>query len=149
MATEAYTPFLQRFQSIVGGAHRMVHVDLEPAADFVKAISAPVTEVGTFYFDGEAPANWLEGLEKFRSVMLKENSDGLLGACAGTTYESDNEREGVKGKAAVLLIGWESVEKHMAFRETATFKDNVHLLRAGVQKAEVHHVKFLSFVAGQ
>jgi hypothetical protein len=35
----------------------------------------------------------------------------------GTTYE-EIEREGVKGKGAILLIGWESRDEHMAFRDT-------------------------------
>ncbi|EME77976.1 uncharacterized protein MYCFIDRAFT_70693 [Pseudocercospora fijiensis CIRAD86] len=148
IATEVYQPFLQRFLTMTAGAPRMIHADMQPESEFSRAVAAPVTEVATFYFDGEAPADYLEGVEKFRQVIEKDGADGYLGACVGSTYEDDNEREGVKGQAAVVLIGWESVDKHMAFRETSSFKDNIKWLRNGAQKIEMHHVQFMEFVAG-
>ncbi|KAI5361325.1 hypothetical protein Slin14017_G080580 [Septoria linicola] len=148
MATEAYTPFLNRFLTIAGGKPTMVHADLEPAGDFSKAISAPVTEVATFYFGGDAPEGYLDGVLKFRNVINSEGSDGFLGAAAGVTHEDTvkSPKDGHEGKAAVLAIGWESVEKHMAFRETKTFKDNIHYLRNGAKEVEMHHVQFMKFV---
>jgi hypothetical protein len=148
MATEGYQPFLQRFLTIAGGKPSMVHADLEPAGDVTRAMAAPVTEVATFYFGGEAPADYIQGVHKFRDILEKEKSDGYLGAAIGITHE-EIEREGVEGKGAVLIIGWESVEKHMAFRESSTFKDNIALLRNGAQKVEMHHVQFMNFVPGQ
>ncbi len=52
---------------------------------------------------------------------------GVLGAAAGLSHE-ELESEGVKGTAAMLLIGWESVDAHMAFQRTQLFKDSVGLL---------------------
>lgn len=43
----------------------------------------------------------------------------------------------MKGKAVVLVIGWESKEAHLAFRETDTFKENIHFLRQGMGGAEM------------
>lgn len=148
MATEAYQPFLQRFLSITDGAPSMVHADLEPSGDALKALSAPVTEVATFYFDGEPSQSYASGLTKFREVIEKGNIEGFLGGAAGVTYE-EVEREGSKGKAAILVVGWNSIESHMKFRETETFKENVGLLRDGIKGAEMHHVQFLNFAAAQ
>ena len=61
------------------------------------------------------------------------DADGYLDYAVGITHET-LEKEGVKGKAAVLLIGWQSREAHMAFRETQSFKDNIHLLRSTSKK---------------
>lgn len=147
MAAEEYKPFLNRFLTIANGKPTMVHADLKPEGDLSRALSAPVTEVATFYFGGQAPPDYLEGVLKFRDILNKEQSDGFLGAAAGVTHEDDVEREGVKGKAAVLLIGWESVDKHMAFRESSTFKENIGLLRNGASKIEMHHVQFMDLLA--
>ena len=55
----------------------------------------------------------------------------------------DVEYEGKKGKAYVGVLGWESVEAHMSFRETQAFKDIIHLLRDDPLGLEVHHTKFV------
>lgn len=150
MATEEYKPFLNRFLGIVGGDLSLIHADLEPSGELQKAISAPVTEVATFYFGSDgAPEGYLEGVEKFKKIMEKEKSDGYIAGAIGLTVEDNVKspaKEDVEGKAAVLIIGWESVEKHMQFRETATFKDNIHYLRNGAKDIEMHHVAFLNFV---
>lgn len=164
----------------------MLHVDFEPSDTFTKAtISAPVTEVATFYFDpssSSATATTPEAnVLKFRDVVnaAGKEIDGFWGAAAGVSHETDVKSlstEGVSGTAVVLVLGWESVEKHMAFRydfffflffflplffffllihrrltnlasrETSIFKDNVHLFAEGVKELEVHHVPFLEFV---
>jgi hypothetical protein len=150
MKTEAYQPFLQRFLSIVGdGPLTMHHADLEPAGDVRRAMAAPVTEIATFYFGGDAPSDYLDGVHKFRDILEKEGSDGYLGAAIGITHEDNVEKDGHKGKGAVLIIGWESVLKHMAFRETSTFRDNIKYLRNGAKTLEMHHVQFMGFVKEQ
>lgn len=151
MATEAYQPFLKRFLTIAGGAPSMLHVDFEPAGSYTKATSAPVTEVATFYFGSkEAPADYLDGVRKFAEIFDDKEitSAGFLGAALGLSHEDNlkSPKEGLEGRAAVLVIGWESVEAHMKVRETQLFKDNIHLLRNGVKDAEVHHVQLMNFV---
>ena len=143
MASNAYGPFLKRFESIMGDPAKIIHVDLIPEGGFTRSLSAPVTEVATFYFDGEPPADCQEQATKF--AELCEKSADLLGWSYGVTYE-EIEREGVKGKGGVLTIGWKSVEDHMKFRETSTFKDNISMLRQTAKKIEMHHVAFMNFV---
>jgi heme-degrading monooxygenase HmoA len=56
---------------------------------------------------------------------------------------NDVGKEGVKqGSAVVGLLGWDSKEAHMAFRETELFKENVHLLREKNGGIELGHVPF-------
>ncbi|SMY28711.1 unnamed protein product [Zymoseptoria tritici ST99CH_1A5] len=148
MSTPTYKPFVDRILALIDGAPSMIHTDLEPAASVAPALAAPVTEIATFYFGGEAPEDYISGVHKFRDILEKEKSDGYLGAAIGLTVE-EVEREGHKGKGAVLVIGWESVEKHMAFRETGTFKENIGLLRNGAKTLEMHHVPFMEFVREQ
>ncbi|CAK4000932.1 Hypothetical predicted protein [Lecanosticta acicola] len=143
--TGAYKPFLQRFMTIVDGEPTICHVDFKPDGALPRALSAPVTEVATFYFAGEAPKDYLEKATRFLANNEGEKVDGYLGGAVGTTYE-EIEREGVKGKGAVLVIGWSSVEAHMKFRETSTFKDNIQLLRQGAQKISMNHVPFMTFI---
>lgn len=100
----------------------MLHVDFEPSDTFTKATtSAPVTEVATFYFDPSSTTTPEANVLKFRDVVnaAGKEIDGFWGAAAGVSLESDVKSlstEGVSGTAVVLVLGWESVEKHMAFR---------------------------------
>ncbi|KAK0312212.1 hypothetical protein LTR01_003126 [Friedmanniomyces endolithicus] len=103
------------------------HVEFRPFTAFMRATEAPVTEVATFYFDGSAPTGVLDRFTRFREVLNKQHVSGVLGAAAGLSHE-ELESEGVKGTAAVLLIGWESVDAHMAFQKTELFKNSVGLL---------------------
>lgn len=76
----------------------------------MKSFSAPATEVATFYFDGQPPNDYLEVAEGFLKDCEKEGVDGVLSWAVGLTHE-EIEKEGVKGKGAMLAIGWESVDK--------------------------------------
>lgn len=44
--------------------------------------------------------------------------------------------------AYVAVIEWESVERHLAFRETEAFKKVIDPLRKATTGAELHHVAF-------
>lgn len=106
----------------------MLHVDFEPSNTFTKATaSATVTEVATFYFDPSSSSATPEAnVLKFRDIVnaAGKEIDGFWGAAAGVSYESDVKSlstEGVSGTAVVLVLGWESVEKHMAFRYVFSF----------------------------
>lgn len=44
--------------------------------------------------------------------------------------------------AYVAVIEWESVERHIAFRETEAFKKVIGPLRKATTGAELHHVVF-------
>jgi len=144
MASDAYGPFMKKFGSILDGDVTIVHADFKPEGAALKAFSAPVTEVLTLYFDDEPPSDYLNSVgEAAKSV---EGSDGFLGFAAGITHE-EIEKDGVKGKGAVVLGGWQSLEAHKAFRETKAFKDVVGTLRSTSKgPPSVWHVQFMKSV---
>ena len=144
MAAEHYKPFAKKFQSIMSEDPHLFHVDFQPDGGLQAAMSGPVTEIATFYFDGGPPDDARESCAKFIDICEKEGNVMVSGWSYGITHE-EIEREGVKGKGAVLTIGWESVQAHMDFRETKTFKDNIHLLRMTAKKIEMHHTQFMNF----
>lgn len=143
MAQDSYQPFLDSFKSITTDKVSLFHADLQPAGAVSKALSAPVTEIATFYFGGEAPSDYLEGVLKFGQATEAANPEGYLGSAVGLIHE-EVEKDGHKGKGAVLVVGWSSVDAHMKFRETQTFKDQAPALRNGVKTADVVHVALLS-----
>jgi len=59
----------------------------------------------------------------------KKRPDGYFGYAFGETVEEIAKDGGKDGKAVILWIGWESKEKHMEFRQTEVFKENIRLLR--------------------
>lgn len=122
------------------------HVDFEPFEDLAKAIAAPVTEVARFYFDDGPPADYMDGFLKVLEILKKEPGEGLHAAVAGVTYE-ELEYEGVKGKVVILVVGWQSVDAHKAFKETQTFKDIIGPLRSSAKTYEAHHTKFMDLSA--
>ncbi|KAL1747082.1 hypothetical protein HDZ31DRAFT_80776 [Schizophyllum fasciatum] len=126
---------------IFPGGGRVFHVDFTPHEEFIKAIKAPVTEVSTYYFEDGPPADYLDKLFSLRPVV--EKVDGIIASAAGITYE-ELEYEGVKGKAVVLVAGWQSAETHAAFKETAAYKENAALLQRSAKKQEVYHVAFVN-----
>ncbi|TKA69430.1 hypothetical protein B0A55_07630 [Friedmanniomyces simplex] len=125
--TPDYEPVVASIGKIRGSPYTPYHVDFRPFTAFMRATEAPVTEVATFYFDGSAPTAVLDRFTRFREVLSKQQVSGVLGAAAGLTHE-ELDSEGVRGTAAVLVIGWESVDAHLAFQKTQLFKDSVHLL---------------------
>ncbi|KAL9131655.1 MAG: hypothetical protein Q9217_000466 [Psora testacea] len=141
-----YEPFVKHLMSIVDGEVEMRHASLEPhpPSPAVSGTRSPVTEVLTAYVE-KKDEGVAENFGQLGQVVLSK-ADGSKAISAGWVIEEvqhDNFGQGKKGNAYVMLIGWESKEKHMAFRETQDFKDNVHLVRGGeVKGMEVHHTSF-------
>lgn len=145
MKSDAYGPFFKTFGTIIGGDISLIHVDFQPEGGATKAMGAPVTEVATFHFDGAPPDDAYDSCKKFIEICEKEAEQKVYGWSYGITHE-EIEKDGVKGKGAVLLIGWDSREDHMAFRETDVFKQNIQLLRQTAKGIEMHHTTFMNFV---
>jgi heme-degrading monooxygenase HmoA len=140
IASEAYGPHLQRCATIMAGPVEIAHVDFEPAGALGRALGAPVTEIATFYCEGEPGGEWMGNAAKAREWLAREGAEaGYLDVAYGITHE-EVEYKGVKGKAAVIAVGWTSKEAHMGFRETQTFKENIGLLRGEAKAIEMHHV---------
>ena len=75
---------------------------------------------------------------------MKEHAEGFRSAIGGWVVE-EQEHESVDGKAKayVSASGWDSIEKHQAFRERRDkppFRDAMQKL--GEKAAEMHHVIF-------
>lgn len=144
MKSSDYEPMLEHLKTLLSGAPSLYHIEFSSAGGFTAATSAPVTEVATFYLDSKS-SSFETNARKFEKVITEGSAEGLLGASSGWSVE-DIEHEklgaGNKGKAWVLVVGWQSKEAHIAFRETALFKENIGLLRDGPKGVEMHHVAF-------
>lgn len=145
MAKDIYTPFRENLKPILGGDITVQHQDFKPEGGLNASMSAPVTEVATFYFDGAPPDDAYESCKSFIEICEKEGNAKIYGWSYGITQE-EIEREGVKGYGAVLTIGWENVQAHMDFRTTQCFKDHISKLRQTSKKIEMHHVQFMNAV---
>lgn len=128
----------KRFEPGVTAPPDIVRVDFQPEEGLAAALEAPVTEVAKFYFDGGPPDNAHEGVQKCLDA-IKGEGHNLMGWAYGTTYET-LEKDGVSGKGAVLVIGWDSVDAHMEARKGEAFKENIDSLRNGAKGAAVHRM---------
>ena len=109
----------------------LYHVHFEPFPP--SAAFSNVTEFIQAYFPADYSAEdqkkMHEDMKKFGG-LVKGNWDECSGTAGGwVAEEQDDPKSGDKAKVYVCLIGWTSVDSHMRFRETQTFKDHIHLLR--------------------
>ena len=129
---------------LIAGKPTLYHTTMPLTTPLAGPATAPTTELATLYFEPSYPqADFDAGWAEF-ARLFNENAKGFHG-CAGGWSIEEVEREDVEGgKARVFLaaLGWDSVEAHMAFRETPTFKEAILLLRGKAKAIEVHHVKF-------
>lgn len=137
----SYGPFKAGLAGIMEGVH-LHHI---PQPNTAVLGSAQVTEVVTFY---DAEPGLLQNAEKFAAALEKGKPKGFHGVVYGKVMEkivrhADIGKEDVKtGEAVVLMIGWDSKEIHLAFRDTDLFKENIRLLRENNSGAELFHVSF-------
>jgi len=118
------------------------HVQTEPPSIIGRA---SCTEVATFF---KVDDTFLENVEKFANALEEGKPEGYYGAAYGKVIEkivkhgdiAKNDEE--PSNAVVLLIGWESKEVHLKFRDTALFKENIGFLREKNGGAEMFHVPF-------
>lgn len=112
------------------------------------ALLAPATELLTVYFPKEYTPEQQEAFSvnyaKLCQVMGDNAGDALVTASGGWCVEDEvkNPVSGeVMGKAFFGAIGWKSLQAHEDFRETSTFKENIHLLRGteGLKGVHVEH----------
>lgn len=111
---------------------------------------ATVTEVARFF---NTSASFSARVQEFADRVEKGRPEGWKGIAHGVTVEdmarlvtrggeeeeNDGELElGGRGKKGhVLLIGWQSKEAHLRFKETALFKSIVGLLEKGNSGVEM------------
>ena len=122
-----------------------VHLHHMTQPDTTLLARAPCMEVATFH---DVEPGFLGNVEKIVAALEKGKPKGYHGALYGEVMEKivrhkDVGKEGVKeGSAVVAMLGWDSKEAHLAFRETELFKENIWLLREKTGGAEVGHVPF-------
>lgn len=113
-----------------------MHINFE--GNLTGAIKAPVTEVATFYFN-DLPENYTKGVHDFIGYCVRERPDmDFHGYATGSTHEVV-EKDGVKGRAGVLIVGWDSIEQHQQFRMLPVFQQNAQMMRQHAPVIEMHH----------
>lgn len=141
MASPEYGPMVKSLDAITSGPPSFVHYDFASMGKLTAALSAPVTELATFYLPSKT-STFQTNLEKFEKAASESGTNGFLGIATAWSIEDVEHEgfgEGKTGKSLLLAIGWESIDAHMAFRETDVFKDNIGLLRGEPKGVEVHH----------
>lgn len=109
--------------------------------------SPGATEVATFYLDPSVSSSDAQAFEdafwKFSTEAI-EKADGFTSTAGGWIVEDlEHEKAGGKAKGYCVLIGWQSVEKHMAFRDTEAF-EGFESLKKYLKHVEAVHVKFIA-----
>jgi hypothetical protein len=133
MASPEYGPFSSNLGKIMIKAPSLFHFAPTPFPPSILG-TAPVIEIATFF---QTEDFFLSNVEKFMTAT-SPHMEGYLGHAYGPVIEEIEKEEGAgKRKAVVLCIGWESRERHMAFRETETFAKNIHFLREGMKGVEM------------
>lgn len=124
-----YPDFVSRVRALADGASRMLH--FVPDHDIPDLHEWPEVEVCVCYnvkdvSYGHSLKTLLDTLD-FKTVGITDAAYGFFveEASAGVGKE--------QGPAAVLLIGWQSLEKHKAFQKSSAFKENIHLLKDGAE----------------
>ncbi|OAP63897.1 hypothetical protein AYL99_03124 [Fonsecaea erecta] len=156
MDSDAYNPFLERFGSILGAGAKAYHVRFLPeittaTIDPFSTNTAPATEIVTMWlprlYSEADQARLVENVKAFLAVLERE-AKGYKSWVGGWV----EEEEGIdipgtdgKGKAYVLVVGWESVEAHKEFCETRAFKENISLVLGvkDLKKIEAVHASLI------
>ncbi|KAK7705827.1 hypothetical protein SLS64_007775 [Diaporthe eres] len=146
-AKEFGKDIVKDFPKILGGHHFTKHLNLSPYPH--TALRAPVTEVLLVWLPSDISQEAYDAaakqLQQFADVLAEEPV--IQAVNVGRGIENDfpvrDGEEGQKGSLLNLMIGWPSIDAHMQFRETDTFKNNIHLLRGmeGVIKMTMFHIK--------
>jgi len=133
-----YSPFVKKLQDNFVTDLSLHHAFLPPRKTGLLT-SAPCIELATFYGIEEG---CMENIREFEQKAVAEGCHGMV--YGETMEEISKEDGGEKAKAAILCIGWDSREKHMEYRESKNFKENIALLRVKNKGASVVHVKFIT-----
>lgn len=151
MSAPSYKPFVDDLLTLLtpDTTPSLHHVPFSPFPP-TAAFSAPVTEVVTFYFPSsvttEERGTFDDALKQFLEVMGRE-AEGFEGHGAGWVEEelqhrslADKEGETGTGKAFELVVGWQSIEAHMKYRDTEAFAKGIEGLRGASKGVGLFHV---------
>ncbi|KIW70731.1 hypothetical protein PV04_02972 [Phialophora macrospora] len=146
---EGYKAFLDGAAELCDAPPSPFHVHFEPFPP--TPAFTEVTEFLSVYFPAdyspEDQQTFHEGMKKFGSIVQRDWEECRGTAGGWVAEELEDPKTGEKAKVYVCLLGWPGVESHMKFRETQSFKDNVHLLRGAkdLKNVAVVHVASKEF----
>lgn len=112
------------------------------------SLTAPVTELATFYFPSSISDSEQKEFDDTAATfneVVEKHAEGCRGISGGWAVEEVEHASVGKGRAYVLALGWDSVDAHMAFRETKEFKDAIVHVREKIKGAAMYHVKFQEY----
>ncbi|KAF3013075.1 hypothetical protein E8E14_010906 [Neopestalotiopsis sp. 37M] len=147
-----YGPFLEVVRHLVDGPLSIYHVPFAPHPPAVLDNQdgrgrSKVAEVVHAYFPADlSPAQQREilaGVQQFVDVVKKPKLPaGASGEHAHGFALEEVEFKGEKCRALVLVLGWDSVEAHHAYRKTEDFASKIPLLRnlPGLKGMDMWHV---------
>ena len=141
IASDDYAPMLKRFEGLLSGSPALIHFEYASAGAQRIAFGAPVTEHVTLFFS-EKDESKDEKIVKLGEALMNHATPSPLAVVGGWSVEEvEHEKlEGKKGKAYRVALGWNSIEEHMACRNTDAFKNNIGLLRENAKGVDVVHV---------
>ncbi|TVY85473.1 hypothetical protein LSUE1_G000171 [Lachnellula suecica] len=137
-ASPAHDPFVKNIMPLLAGLH--IHHFRPSTSPSALITASPIIEFATFYDTTDV---FKSNLKKFFSTIDEAHvGGGYEGNLYGEVVEEiakGGAKEG-QGKAMRLLVGWQSREDHLKFRETELFRENIGLLREGMSGMEVAHI---------
>lgn len=138
-----YGPFVENLTPILTAPPNLSHFSTPTFPPTILS-SAPVIEYATFF---NITPDFISQVDTFKKNSKIENFPGFIGGIHGPVVEEIEKIKGDgKGKAGVIIFGWESKEKHIEFTKTKGFQDNIDALLAEAQKGgEMYHVAFKTF----
>ncbi|KIW20547.1 hypothetical protein PV08_01122 [Exophiala spinifera] len=153
IASEAYKPFVEAFTGLLTGSMSMYHVgfDPHPPTPTLVGSTPQVTEFITAYFPKDYSA---ENQRTFHEIMLafgdvvSKTAKGFKASRGGFVREEVTDPKSSEPCLGyVTLIGWESVQAHLDYRETQAFKDNIVSMREAkdLRNVTVFHVDAKQF----
>jgi len=143
--TPQYASFAAHLHThVITAITSMTHVRAPFPAGAPAALAAPATELLTLgYGAGVARADVEARVAQFAEA-LREHAAGFVALAGGWAVE-ESEVGGEMGPVYEIAIGWESVEAHLAFRETHAFREALPLVVGLSRERRMHHVKFARF----
>jgi quinol monooxygenase YgiN len=145
----AYQPFLEGTLQIASVVADIYHVPFEPFPPMVldnQGGKTAVAEVCHAYLPADISMvqqqEILTTSQQFID-LVKQSAKGLSGETAHGFAQEDIEFQGEKCRALLLILGWDSIEAHMAYRDTEGFAEAIPLLRGmpGLKGIQMFHVR--------
>ena len=138
-ASPAYGPFLKQPGALFELDSPPCHAELTPQPDAALYASGAV-EMATFYgCSGEV----MPATEKLLAML--KSKEGFRGGAHGWVIEEIAKAGGEpKGRAYLALLGWDSIEAHMAATEGADFQEVVAELGRTLESNDLCHAKLVA-----